>query len=385
MPRRRPCTDPMASFYGIFTRAVRYSSCVDKARPWIGYACAAGAAVLGTLIGLAMAPRFDIVNIAMVYLLAVVVVALRFSRGAAILSAVLCVAAFDFMFVPPQGTFTVDDVQYLLTFAIMLAVALVISGLMERGRRETEARAALALEAGTERIRSTLLASISHDLRTPLAVMTGASSSLVERGERLAAEERGALARSIYNQARDMSEQVAKVLQMTRLETGAIVLERDWAAITEIAGSVLARLAERLAGHRLMVDIPADLPLVRVDATLIDQALANLVENAARHTPPGTLVRVRAQRSNDELVVSVEDFGVGIDDRDVERVFAKFHHGAAAGAGGGVGLGLAICRAIVQLHGGKAWAERLAGGGTAFRFTLPVDEAPRPPAEVEAA
>lgn len=358
---------------------------MDKKHPWIGYACAAGAAILCTLIGLAMTPRFDVVNVAMVYLLVVVVIAMCFSRGAAVFSAVLCVGAFDFMFVPPQGTFIVNDAQYLLTFAIMLAVALIISSLIERGRRQTAARAALALEAETERIRSTLLASISHDLRTPLAVMTGASSSLAQGGERLAPEERTALAQSIYGQARDMSEQVAKILQMTRLETGAIALERDWAAMPEIAGSVLARLSERLAGHRLVVDVPAELPLVRVDATLIDQALANLVENAAQHTPVGTVVRVRVQHAGSELVVSVEDLGIGMDDRDVERVFAKFHHGASAGARGGVGLGLAICRAIVRLHQGRAWAERLAGGGIAFRFTLPVEEPPRPPAEAEAA
>jgi two-component system, OmpR family, sensor histidine kinase KdpD len=358
---------------------------MDKKHPWIGYVCAAGAALLCTLIGLAMTPRFDVVNIAMVYLLAVGVIALRFGRGAAILSSVLCVAAFDFMFVPPQGSFIVDDVQYLLTFAIMLAVGLVISGLMESRRRQIEARAALALEAETERIRSMLLASISHDLRTPLAVMTGASSSLAHGGERLPPEERAALAQSINSQARDMSEQVAKILEMTRLETGAIKLERDWAAIPEIAGTVLTRLSDRLAGRQLLVDIPADLPLVRVDATLIDQALANLVENAARHTPAGTLVRLRVQHQGNELVVSVEDFGFGIDDRDIERVFSKFHRGPTEGPGGGVGLGLAICRAIVRLHQGKAWAERLVGGGMAFRFTLPVEEAPRAPMEAEAA
>jgi two-component system sensor histidine kinase KdpD len=218
-------------------------------------------------------------------------------------------------------------------------------------------------------------------LRTPLAVLTGASSSLAEGGERMLPAERAALARSIYGQACDMSEQVAKVLQMTRLDTGAIALERDWTAIPEIAGSVLARLSDRLSGHRLMVDIPADLPLVRVDATLIDQALANLVENAARHTPAWTVIRVRVQRVANQLVVSVEDFGPGMDDRDIERVFDKFHHGAS----GGIGLGLAICRAIVRLHQGRAWAERLPGGGTAFRFTLPVEEAPRPPEETESA
>jgi two-component system sensor histidine kinase KdpD len=298
---------------------------------------------------------------------------------------VLCVAAFDLMFVPPVGTFTVHDAQYLLTFAIMLAVALTVSGLIERSHRQAEARAALAVEAETERIRSTLLASISHDLRTPLAVMTGASSSLAQGGERLPPEERAALAQSIYGQARDMSEQVAKILQMTRLETGAISLERDWAALPEIAGSVLARLSDKLARHRLVVEIPAELPLVRVDATLIDQALANLVENAARHTPAGTVVRVRVQHAGSELVVSVEDLGMGMDERDIERVFTKFSRGAPEGPGGGVGLGLAICRAIVRLHQGRAWAERLAGGGIAFRFTLPVETPPRPPVEAEAA
>lgn len=353
---------------------------MKNARPWIGYACAIGAALPCTLIGLAMTPRFDIVNIAMVYLLAVVLIAQWFSRGAAILSSVLCVAAFDLMFVPPQGAFTVDDGQYLLTFAIMLAVALIISGLTGSVRRQAEAQAGLSIDAETERIRSTLLASISHDLRTPLAVLVGASSSLVE-SERLGTEERRALAKSIYDQARGMSEQVAKILQMTRLETGAIVLERDWTALGEIAGSVLARLAERLARHRVLVDLPGDLPLVRVDAVLVEHALANLLENAARHTPPGTVVRLRAQRREHELVVSVEDFGPGLPEQDIERVFAMFQHGAREGAAGGVGLGLAICRAIVRLHGGNAWAERIPGGGTAFRFTLPVEAAPRMPAE----
>lgn len=317
----------------------------------------------------------------MVYLLAVVAIAVYFSRGAAVVGAALCVAAFDFMFVPPQGTFTVEDAQYLLTFAIMVAVALVISGLTASVRAQAQAQADLSIEAETQRIRSTLLASISHDLRTPLAVLSGASSTLAETGERVGAEERKALARSIYAQARDMSEQVAKILQMTRLETGTIVLERDWAALGEIAASVQARLAEQLARHRLMVELPADLSLVRVDAVLIEQVLANLLENAARHTPAGTVVRLRARRRDNELVVSVEDFGPGLAAGDVERVFAMFHRGASEGATSGVGLGLAICRAIIRLHNGEAWAETMPGGGTAFRFTLPLEEVPPMPQE----
>jgi len=360
---------------------VRYSPAMDLGRWWVGYAWAAGATLACTLAGVAMRPRFDLVNIAMVYLLAVVVVALRFPRGPAIAAAVLGVLAFDFLFVPPQGTLTVDDVQYLLTFVIMLAVALVISRLVESVRRQAAAQAALQVEAETERIRSALLASISHDLRTPLAVMAGASSSLADSGERLSATERHALAQSVFDQAREMSEHVAKVLQMTRLETGAIRVERDWAALGEIVGSVLARLAERLAEHRVIVELPDDLPLVRVDATLIEQALGNLLENSAKHTPPGTVVRIRAQRREGELVVTVEDYSGGLSDGELERVFAKFHRGTVEGGGTDIGLGLAICRAIVRLHGGRAWAERVPAGGTAFRFTLPLEQAPAVPPE----
>src|SRR5439155_2353895 len=174
-----------------------------------------------------------------VCLLAVVVIALRFSRGPAILPSVLCVAGFDFVFVPPAGTLTIDDAPYLLTFAIMLAVGLIISRLTESVRAQAKAQAKLELDAETERVRSALLASISHDLRTPLAVMCGASSSLAERGERMTPQERTALARSVYEQAREMSEQVAKRLQMTRLEAGGITLEREWGALAEVAGSVL--------------------------------------------------------------------------------------------------------------------------------------------------
>ena len=348
---------------------------------WTGYAWALGATAACTAAGLAMRGRFDLVNIAMVYLLAVVIIALRFSRGPAVLTSLLSVAAFDFLFVPPQGTFTIDDVQYLLTFAILLAVGLTISGLVESVRFQAKAQAKAETAAETERMRNTLLASISHDLRTPLAVMAGASSSLAERGERLGAEERQALARSIFEQAREMSEQVAKVLEMTRLECGEIELERDWDSIADIAGAVLARLRERLAHHRVIVELPGELPLVRVDAALIDQALSNLLENAAKHTPAGTLVRLRAKVEPGEIVVSVEDFGPGLPEEDLERIFAKFQRGAPEATGTGVGLGLAICRAIVALHGGRVWAEQLPGGGTAFRFALPLEAAPQVPLE----
>jgi two-component system sensor histidine kinase KdpD len=339
----------------------------------MGYAWAAGATLAATLVALGLDAWFHVVNVALVYLLAVVLVALRWPRGPVIAVAVLNVAAFNFFFIPPRGTFHVDDPQYLLTFAMMLGVGLVVSGLTERVRARARAQAELEMRAETERMRSALLASISHDLRTPLAVITGSASTLAERGERLPPEERAALAQSIYQQARAVSELVTKVLQMTRLEMGAIRLERDWGSLGEITGAVLRRLRERLATHLLMVELPDDLPLVRVDAALVEQVLGNLLENAARHTPPRTLIRLKAQVEGGDLVVSVEDFGPGLPEGDLERIFQKFHKGA--------GLGLAICRAIVELHKGRIWAERLPGVGTAFRFTLPLETPPPVPAE----
>jgi len=154
---------------------------------WSGYIGAAGATVAATLVGLGLDAYFHVVNVALVYLIAVVLVALRFSRGPVVAVSVLNVVAFNFFFIPPRGTFHVDDPQYLLTFAMMLGVGLIVSGLTDRVRARAQAQAALEIEAETERVRSALLASISHDLRTPLAVITGSSSTLAERGERLGA------------------------------------------------------------------------------------------------------------------------------------------------------------------------------------------------------
>jgi len=352
---------------------------------WTGYAWAVAAAAASTVAGFAMRGRFDLVNIAMVYLLAVVLVALYQPRGAAVAASVLCVVAFDVLFVPPEGAFTVHDAQYLLTFAIMLGVGLIVSQLVDRVRRQAREQAALEVEAETERIRSALLASVSHDLRTPLAVLAGASSALVETGERMDAPSRQALARSLFEQSRELSERVSKLLQMTRLDTGAIELRRDWTSVADVADSAVRRLHDRLQRHRLIVEVPDDLPLVRVDAALIEQALGNLLENAAKHTPPDTIVRLRARTDGSRLVLTVMDHGGDASDVDLDRIFRKFHQGDASGASGGVGLGLAICRAIVRLHGGECWAERTPGGGLTFRIALPLESPPQPPTESEPA
>jgi two-component system sensor histidine kinase KdpD len=353
----------------------------SSGKGWKGYAYAVATAAACSLLGIAMESRFDPVNIAMVYLLPVVLIALWFSRGAAIVAAVLSVASFGFFFVEPKWAFAVNDAQYLLTFLIMLGVALIISHLVKNIRDEARRRGALEVEAETERIRSALLASISHDLRTPLAIIAGTSSSLVESGDRMSEEDRKALAKALFAQSCDMSEHVAKILEMTRLETGSIKADLDWNSIGDIAGAVLDRLKDKLAKHLVMVDLPSALPLLRVDAALIDQVITNLLENAAKYTPAGTLIRLRAEVDRSDIVVSVEDYGAGLLPEEFKRIFDKFRRGTSEGAIAGTGLGLSICKAIVILHRGRIWAEQLPGGGAAFRFTLPVEAVPDVPSE----
>ena len=331
-----------------------------------------------TLVCAAMFRRFDDSNLIMVYLLGVAVVSSRHGRGPSALAACLSVACFDLFFVPPHFTFTVADTQYLVTFVVMLVVALLISTLALRARAEASAAQKALVAVEEERLRSTLLSSVSHDFRTPLAAITGAVTCLIDERSLDGAARRD-LEETIREEAERLDRLVTNLLDMTRLESGAVELRRDWDSVEEVIGSALARVESRLGGRRLRTDIAAELPLVRIDAALVEQVLVNLLENALKHTPPGAGIRISARRVGGTIEVSVEDEGPGLPAGQEEKVFQKFHR---AGAGdGGFGLGLAICRAIVLAHGGRIRAERSGLGGAAFRFTLPAsDAAPEAPA-----
>jgi two-component system sensor histidine kinase KdpD len=232
------------------------------------------------------------------------------------------------------------------------------------------------IEAETESVRNSLLAGISHDLRTPLSSIVGASSSLAEDDARLDARARRELARTIYDEAQRMTTLANNILDMARLEAGAVSLRRDWYPLEEIVGSVLTRLRARLAGRELEVRLPRDLPLLKVDAVMIGQVLINLLENALKYTPQGTPLEISAEIAPAEVTVTVADRGPGIPAGLEERLFDKFYRAAPEGAQSGVGLGLTICRAVVEAHGGRIWAGNRPGGGAVFRFTLLRDETP---------
>ena len=332
------------------------------------YLWAVGIVAACTLVCAAMFRRVDDSNLIMVYLLGVAVVSSRHGRRPSALAAVLSVACFDLFFVPPHFTFTVADTQYVVTFVVMLVVALLISTLAVRARTQAAAAQQALVAVEQEKLRSTLLSAVSHDFRTPLAAITGAVTCLQEERSLDAASRRD-LEQTIREEAERLDRLVTNLLDMTRLESGRVELRRDWDSVEEVIGSALARVEGRLGARRLATDIAADLPLVRIDAALVEQVLVNLLENALKHTPPEAGIRIAARREGSDVVVSVEDGGPGFPPGQDEKVFEKFQRGASTASG--FGLGLAICRAIVTAHGGRIRAEPGDGRGARVRFTLP--------------
>jgi two-component system sensor histidine kinase KdpD len=253
------------------------------------------------------------------------------------------------------------------TFAGQIALAI------ERAQLADSAESA-RISAETESLRNTLLASISHDLRTPLAVIAGASSALNDGNLNLDPAARARLAQSIETKAQEMSELISNVLDLMRFEAGEVHLRRDWQTADDLIGSALQRLEGRFADRNLSVALPNELPAVYVDAALVTQLLVNLLENALKHTPPGTAITVSAAAESAALRVTVDDNGPGLPPGDPDQLFGKFQRGREESNVGGAGLGLAICRAIVGAHGGQIAATPRPGGGARFSFTLPTAE-----------
>jgi two-component system sensor histidine kinase KdpD len=251
------------------------------------------------------------------------------------------------------------------TFAGQIALALERAGLQEEAELSR-------VTAETESLRNTLLASISHDLRTPLSVITGASSALNDPSMAFDADARRALTAQIESKAKQMSETISNVLDLMRLESGHVALRLDWLMIEDLVNSAIERLGARLADHPVTTELPADLPAVHVDGALMLQVFTNILENAAKHTPAGTEVLITARPEDMFVKVIIDDTGPGLPPGNPEQLFAKFHRGREEGNTGGAGLGLSICRAIVNAHGGQITAAQRSGGGARFSFTLPV-------------
>ena len=272
--------------------------------------------------------------------------------------------------IQPRSKRDVDPEQlhYLEAFANQTAIAL------ERSFLGAAAQRAL-LKAETESLRNTLLSSISHDLRTPLSAITGAASTLLQRDVLIDTDSRLELVQTIQEEADHLNRIIKNVLDMTRLESGAITVNKEWQPLEEIVGVVLNRLGERLNDHPVTVKLPGNLPLIPFDGLLLEQVLMNLFDNAIKYAPKGTPLELSASEDFYTVTVALADRGPGIPPGEEEHIFDKFVRGRSTT--GGVGLGLAICRTIINAHGGKIWAENREGGGAVFRFTL--SSAGKPP------
>jgi two-component system sensor histidine kinase KdpD len=490
----------------------------------LALAFTAGAAVVATETAIcSLVLDHRMADVVMVYLLGVVLVAMRFGYGPSLFTAAASVAAFDFFFTAPYFSFAVADKRYVVTFAIMFFVAFVISNRTERMRRlastardresrtatlyamsrelavarssdemtrvayrhlhevfhtsvclllpdeggvlrrnsafepEIELGAALtsaaerafadgpkargcraldgfwivALQASTgpvgvliarpadrayfaisahaelldtfasqialaleraqlgdhaqrvqvevqnERLRNALLSSVSHDLRTPLAVIMGAVTALLEGSPSRSPGRRGEYLTAISHEASHMNRLVRNLLSMTSLEAGALrVRNKEWQPLEEVIGVALNRLDEQLDDRPVHVEVPSEASLVPFDAILVEQVFINLVENAVKYTPASSPIFIAARRIARGVEVTVADSGPGVPAGQEESIFEKFHRVARSGPG--MGIGLTICRGIVTAHGGKIWYERAEGGGASFRFVLPLDEAGPP-------
>lgn len=488
---------------------------------WRPYLWSAALCAVTTLLALPLAGLLEQANIVMLFLLAVVAVAVRFGRGPAVMAAFVSVGAFDFFFVEPRFSFAIADIQYLVTFSVMLVVALVIGqmtasltyqarvaqrredrmrGLYDMSRllsaallteqvaeigaqflsAEFGARSALlvaddhnklqapmvtgeapqvdvaiaqwsfdktepagygtdtlpssstlylplsapmrvrgvlavqprdttrlavpeqrrlldtcasllaislerihyinvaqdtTVQMESERLRNSLLSAISHDLRTPLSVMVGLAEALKLTKPPLTGDA-AEIATAVGESALRMNTLVNNLLDMARLESGKVVLNRQWQPIEDVVGSALRAIQPILGGRSVQVELEDDLPPVRIDAVLIERILINLIENAVKYTPPGTPISLGANATPESIELWVADEGPGLPHGHEEAIFNKFMRGKKESSIPGVGLGLAICRAIAQVHGGTMLGITRPEGGARFTLRLPREEPP---------
>lgn len=327
-------------------------------------------------------------NFVIFYMFGVMAVSARCSRGPAIANAILSVVSFHFFSLPPFDSFRIEDPTYVVTLCGLLSVSLVTTTLTmkirnqaaEALKREEQTkelyrlREKAEMEVQKERTRNSLLSAVSHDLKTPLASIYGAATSLLEEEGRLDPVERRDLAESIYAEAERLNRVLTNLLEMTRLDSGR-KLTRGWFPLEEILGAALTRLERSLRGRAVGTDIPGNLPLLWVDDVLLEQVFINLLENIVKYTPPETPIGISAWKNNGRIEVTVEDRGPGFASGDEAHVFEKFFRGKITGVRG-VGLGLAICKAIIERHEGTITAANGPSGGARIQFTLPVGGTP---------
>ena len=258
---------------------------------------------------------------------------------------------------------TPEQRRLLDTFARLIAIALERIHYVDIAQSTT-------VQMETERLRNSLLSAISHDLRTPLSALVGLADSMALT-QPPPTKQQNEIASAMREAAMRMTSQINNLLDMARLRAGRIQLNQQWHPLEEVVENALTAMSGVLSRHHVKASLPGELPLVKLDAELIQRVLCNLLENVSKYTPLGTEVRITADETEKEVEVIVEDNGPGLPEGKEEEIFKKFERGQKESNTPGVGLGLAICRAIVEAHEGKIKAENIPTGGARFIFTLP--------------
>ncbi len=336
-----------------------------------------------------------IVSTGVLYLLAVLLASTGWGLGLGLATGLLCAATFNWFHIPPTGGFTVAESENWVALGVFLLAAVLVSTLADAARaraaeaetrREEADRAIAALEqAAAERealmseavearalrqsdeIKTAILRAVSHDLRSPLTAILAAGEALAST--RLADDDRTALAETVCHETERLARLVDKLLDLSRLEAGSAPPRPDWCALDEV---IDAAIHEQPDPSRFTTSVADDLPLLRVDAAQVERAVANLLENAARHSAPHT-VQVRARAVGDRVMLRVIDRGPGIPAAERARIFEPFHRGTGTEPSGhaGSGLGLAIVRGFVEANGGTVAIESFPGQGTTFVLEFP--------------
>ena len=341
---------------------------------WATLACLAAATLLGMAMGEVF---FDKNNVIVIYFLAVVVVS-RITAGYfyGAVASLASMAAMNFFFTYPYYELNFTIAGYPVTFLSMLIISFIISTLTIRVR----AQSAILHEAEKEKMRSNLLRAISHDLRTPLTGILGAGSTLLESGEQLDPATRNRLLASIKEDSQWLIRMVENLLSVTRIDGESATVRKQPEAVEEMVGEAIARVRGRYPGQKIHVRVPDELLIAEMDATLMEQVILNLVENAIKHNNGPVEVTLTVTKQKKQAVFQLMDNGRGLKPEEIPTLFqgGVSMQDGHADATRGMGIGLSICQSIVKAHGGAIKAENRAEGGAVFSFTLPLegDETP---------